>query len=135
MGRKTKYKHEFCQFAIDFMAKGYSKMALAAKLGINRDTLYEWARVNKDFSDSIKKGEAKSLYFWEKIGIKGMSGKIKGFNPAVWIFVMKNRFQYRDNPQDLEPIEDVTRESLATIAKKYLKELEILDNIDKANPN
>ena len=121
------------------MSKGFSKDVVAAKLGISRDTLYEWAKTHDDFSDSIKRGEAKSLYFWEKIGMDGMLGKIKGFNATVWIFVMKNRFHYRDNPpqidknEDEQTSEEATEESLTDIVARYGKELLILDKINQAS--
>lgn len=97
VGRPTKYNPQFCDKVVCLMAKGLSKDAVAGKLGISRDTLYEWCQVHEEFSDSIKEGEAKSRYYWEKIGMDGMMGKVKGFRPAVWIFIMKNRFGWRDN--------------------------------------
>lgn len=97
VGRPTKYDPSCCEKVVSFMAKGLSKEAVAGRLGISRDTLYEWCQTHEEFPDSIKEGEAKSRYYWEKIGIDGMLGKIKGFRPAVWIFIMKNRFGWRDN--------------------------------------
>lgn len=97
VGRPTKYDPNCCSKVVSLMAKGLSKDAVAGKLGISRDTLYEWCKSHEEFSDSIKTGEAKSRYYWEKIGMDGMLGKVKGFRPAVWIFIMKNRFGWRDN--------------------------------------
>lgn len=135
-GRPSKYDPKFCEAVVKYMKQGYSKETVAAKLGISRDTLYEWAKSYGDFSDSIKRGEMESYFFWEKAGIDGMRGRIKGFNPAVWIFVMKNRFRWRDQVQP--EVEDeaenkeklVTHESLSKIARKYGKELEILDKVN-----
>lgn len=97
VGRPTKYDPQYCSKVVSLMAKGHSKDAVAGKLGISRDTLYEWSNKHQEFSDTIKEGEAKSRYYWEKIGMDGMMGKVKGFRPAVWIFIMKNRFGWRDN--------------------------------------
>ena len=96
-GRPSKYDPKYCDKVVSLLSKGYSKEATAGKLGISRDTLYEWCQIHEDFSDSIKTGEAKSRYYWEKIGMDGMLGKVKGFRPVVWIFIMKNRFGWRDN--------------------------------------
>lgn len=96
-GRPSKYDPKYCGKVTSLLSKGLSKEAVAGKLGISRDTLYEWCQTHEDFSDSIKTGEAKSRYYWEKIGMDGMMGKVKGFRPAVWIFIMKNRFGWRDN--------------------------------------
>jgi hypothetical protein len=97
IGRPTKYDPKYCNQVVSLMIKGLSKDAVAGQLGISRDTLYEWCQAHEEFSDSIKIGEAKSRYYWEKIGMDGMIGKVKGFRPAVWIFIMKNRFGWRDN--------------------------------------
>lgn len=107
------------------MSEGYSKQALAGKLGISRDTLYEWGKAHKEFSDTIKAGEAQSLMYWEQVGIDGMMGKIKGFRPAVWIFVMKNRFGWRDNVAVIEEVEDpkeVDREDPAIRVRRIVEE-------------
>lgn len=103
-GRPSKYDSKYCEKVVSLMGTGLSKEAVAAKLGISRDTLYEWVNSHKEFSDSIKIGEAKSRYYWEKIGMDGMMGKIKGFRPVVWIFIMKNRFGWRDNVNIQEEI-------------------------------
>ena len=135
-GRLSKYDPTYCELVIQYMSKGFSKDVVAAKLGISRDTLYEWAKKHDDFSDTIKRGEVKSLYFWEKTGIDGMMGKIKGFNAIMWIFIMKNRFRYRDEIGAIKEEEvkkeryAVTPESLSDIARKYGKEFEILDRIE-----
>lgn len=132
VGRPSKYDPKYCIQALKFMAKGYSKDVVAAKLGISRDTLYEWCKIHPEFSDTIKVGEAKSLLFWEKTGIDGMMGKIKGFRPAVWIFVMKNRFGWRDVVEiEDKPIDLPRQESqenpevtLVRLLEKYGKQLQ-----------
>lgn len=97
MGRPAKYQPKYCDIAYKYMAKGHSKQAVAGKLGISRDTLYEWCRKYPKFSDTIKVGEMKSLQYWEELGMKAMMGKVKGFKPSFWIFTMKARFGWRDN--------------------------------------
>lgn len=110
-GRPTKYDPSCCVKVVSLMTKGLSKDAVAGKLGISRDTLYEWTNTHHEFSDSIKEGEAKSRYYWEKIGMDGMMGKVKGFRPAVWIFIMKNRFGWRDNVIIQEETTEVIQET------------------------
>lgn len=69
VGRPTKHESSCCGKVVSLMAKGLSKDAVAGRLGISRDTLYEWCNTHQEFSDSIKTGEAKSRYYWEKIGM------------------------------------------------------------------
>ena len=96
IGRPTKYKAEYCQKLVDFMAQGYSKEATAAHLDISKDTLYNWDKKHQAFSDAIREGEIKSRLFWEKTGMAGMLGKLPGFNATTWIFNMKNRHGWAD---------------------------------------
>src|SRR3989344_5489939 len=91
-GRPSKYKPEYCEFAIKLMDKGYSKYALAGKLRVSRDTIYEWCKNYPEFSDSIKRGEARSILFWETKGLEALEGKVKHFLVGLWIYIMKSRF-------------------------------------------
>ena len=99
MGRPTKYRPEMCEQIVEHMASGLSKFASAAKMGVNMDTLYEWARVHPEFSVAIKQGEQESILFWESLGIKGAAGEQEGFNATAWIFNMKNRLHWVDKSE------------------------------------
>jgi hypothetical protein len=95
-GRPSKYKPEYCEKVTEYMSQGYSKKALAALFNVNRDTLYNWTRLYPDFSDTIEIGEAKSLYFWEVMGIQGTQGLLPGFHGRTWKWNMINRFGWRN---------------------------------------
>lgn len=123
-GRPSKYHLKYCKVVLEIMTEGFSKEAVAAELGISRDTLYEWCRRYPDFSDTIKRGELLSQRYWEKIGMDGMLGKIKGFKVAIWIFIMKTRFGWSDNPvQKVTPkrfeVEELSDFDLGEIVRKY----------------
>lgn len=130
MARPTKYNPEYCQLIAKWMKKGHSKLFVAGRLGISRDTLYEWCRKYPEFSDTIKVGEMQSYAYWEELGMKAMLGKMKGFRPSLWIFTMKARFGWRDNSpvkktQDMaDVIEKETKQerpqrTIAEIVEKY----------------
>lgn len=111
-GRPSKYKKEYCDLLVEKMGEGYSIEAFAGFIGVSKDTIYEWADQRDEFSDAKKEGEAQSRLFWERMGMAGMVGKVKNFNSAVWIFNMKNRFGWRDQPaMDLR--DDVPEPTLA----------------------
>jgi hypothetical protein len=103
-GRPSSYKAEYCQELIQHMRGGLSFESFAGKIGKNRETLYEWASVHEDFSDAKKEAESLCQVWWENAGIAGMLGlkqtkdgvPLGSFNAAVWIFNMKNRFNWRD---------------------------------------
>lgn len=129
-GRPTKYNPAFCNIIIKMMKKGHSKQGVAGKLGISRDTLYEWCRRYPEFSDTIKVGEMMSYAYWEDLGMKAMMGKVKGFRPSLWIFTMKARFGWRDNSpvkstEDMADIiegdlkEEKPQRTMAEIVEKY----------------
>jgi len=92
MGRPTKYKPEYCQMLIDHMAEGLSFDAFAGKLGLERKTLYNWAKRYPEFKEAKQIGWDKNLFFWEKVGIDGILGRIKNFNAVAYIFNKKCRF-------------------------------------------
>jgi hypothetical protein len=96
-GRPSKYKKEYPKLLIAHMSKGLSFDCFAADCGVHIDTMHEWAKVHKEFSEAKRLGLALSLKVWEQIGIAGTTGKMKGFNTAAWIFNMKNRFRWRDS--------------------------------------
>lgn len=93
VGRPTKYKEEFCQMLIDHMSEGYSFDSFAGIVEVNIDTLYEWAKVQKKFSDAKNIGTAKSMAWWERIGRMGMINEIPFFNDRIWRLNMINRFR------------------------------------------
>lgn len=99
-GRKTKYEERYCEMVIEHRAKGFSFESFAGVIGVNRDTLYEWCKVHKAFSDAKKIGHEKCLLFWENKGIMGVDNA-KNFSAPTWIFTMKNRFsdQWKDKTE------------------------------------
>lgn len=107
-GRPSKYKPEFCAQVASHMKQGLSFESFAAVIGVNQDTLHEWAKVQPEFSEAKKEAYSHSLLFYERMGVAIMAGKMPKANVAAWIFNMKNRFKWRD----LHAIEDVneTRE-------------------------
>lgn len=106
-GRPSSYKPEYCQTLIEHMASGLSFESFAGKIGVDRDTLYEWTKVHPEFSDAKKKGTEACLFWWEQQGVfglysettrEGRSVTTRSMNAAVWIFNMKARFrgEWRD---------------------------------------
>jgi hypothetical protein len=113
IGRPSKYDPSYCQGLVDHMKQGLSFETYAAVIGVNQDTLHEWVKVHPAFSEAKKEGRIQSQLKWEQFGLAGMAGKIKGFNSAVYIFNMKNRFAWRDQPlEDNDRKESTLKEQL-----------------------
>ena len=97
LGRPTKYRPEMCERVIELMKDGCSLVEVAADLGVDRDSLYEWRRVYPDFSDTIKRGVALSNSWWERNGRVNLENK--DFSATLWYMNMKNRFGWKDKTE------------------------------------
>lgn len=79
------------------MAAGKSFFAFGARVGVHADTLYEWCKKHKDFSDAKRTGELKALAYWED-AVQNSRDKT-GAKPAMYLFTMRCRFgRYGYNP-------------------------------------
>ena len=97
MGRPTKYKSEYCEKVVELMSKGMSKNEVAANLGVDQVTLYNWADKHIPFFKAIKRGEQLSLAWWESEGRRSL--REKEFNHVLWYMNMKNRHGWRDKQE------------------------------------
>ena len=95
-GRRSKYDPKYCRDIVSWMSRGFSILSYAGKIGVDKNTLYSWAKNNPEFLTSLNVGKAKSVLFWERIGMLGMMGKIPNFSASTWIFQMKNRLGWSD---------------------------------------
>lgn len=95
---ETRYHPSICEKVINLMKKGYSEAVIAAHLGVTVITYNKW-KDKGEFRMAIEEGKVHSQLWWETQGIKAVQGQIKGFNSAVWIFNMKNRFGWRDKQE------------------------------------
>lgn len=108
-GQPTKYRPEYCQRLIDYVRETNEPFyCFAAELGISEETLYEWARKHKEFSESKKIALAIAKRNMTRIGIHAMVGKVKGFQMGAFAMIMKNCYGWADNPEaQEEDIDDV----------------------------
>lgn len=62
---------------VEHMSKGYSFRSFAAISDIPLTTLLRWADKNKNFQKYKELAEAKSLLYWETIGIASAQGQLR----------------------------------------------------------
>lgn len=88
---RQKMWQEFC----DHISSGLSMKSFA---GCDDETAFDYGRKYPEDcpAEDLQEAKRKSLLFWEKIGIGGVTGKIEGFNASTWIFNMKNRAGWAD---------------------------------------
>lgn len=126
-GRPSKYKPEMLPKIIKLMSEGASLLEVCAEIDIDTETKRDWCdlkspRYNKEFSDTIKKGEALSAVWWEKKGRHNLENK--DFSYTGWYMQMKNRFGWADKQ---ETKNEITIQITSTQVDKMQKALEIFN--------
>jgi hypothetical protein len=113
-GAPSKYKPEFCEEIIIHCRKGKSFERFASKIGVHIDTLHEWAEVHKEFGVAKKRAKQEALLYWMNLGEKsikgirlGPKGQTRAINWPLWIFWMKARFGWNDQPAESDDAGDV----------------------------
>lgn len=54
-GRPTLYREEYCGLVIKLARNGLGQYAIARRIGVTRQTLYNWAREHASFADALKR--------------------------------------------------------------------------------
>lgn len=99
-GRPSKYKTEFCDKIIELARIGKTQQQWAAELGVDNDTIQEWAAVHEDFSVAKRQADALCQNWWieqARVLSQNTSTYIgKRSEVAVLIFALKNIAKWRD---------------------------------------
>lgn len=111
IGRPSEYDPAYCELLIQDMANGFSFEAFAGKVGVSRQTLYEWVSVHPAFSDAKRRAVELCRRKWEELGMDGLPAGT--MNAAVWIYNMKCRF-----PQDWRDVQKVEVNDVTDEEKK-----------------
>ena len=79
--------------------RGGSDVETRAMLRISKDLWYRWLEEEPEFSETVKEARDLCEAWWVAHGREMATGDGKGM-PAVYIFNMKNRFKWRDKPEE-----------------------------------
>lgn len=108
---------EDCEGLVTHMSKGLTVDSYAGVLGVTIEQLSELIKTNPKLKNAFDRGTAKSMLFWEQIGMASILGikKVKSaggqeipigaVNSQNWQFIMKSRFGYNDK-QGRDPKDD-----------------------------
>lgn len=138
----SRYRPEYCDMLVEHMGNGLSFNAFAGVIKVSQGTLYKWSKKHPEFAEARTRGDAAALLYWEQCGKSGMLGEIKNFNPSVYIFSMKNKFDWTDRPEvknliegddsakDHELLQECPRDELYKLIKAKKETEEDKDVID-----
>lgn len=90
VGRPSKYKPEYCDVLEGHFEQGYSYEAFAGRIGVSKQTLYDWEKAHPEFLDAKRRYEGLTQLFWEGRLIALAKDKDEG-NATAIVFGLKNR--------------------------------------------
>ena len=70
----TKYTPELGTKILELMSQGYSIVGAAGKLGIGRQTVYDWEKQHEPFRNLMQVARAARQAHWEEEALETMSG-------------------------------------------------------------
>ena len=140
-GRKKLFNEKYHNEIIDTMKKGQSLSFFASKIGVSKQTIYNWINENKDFKESFEIAQTACQAFWETLALNNaLTAKGNG-NQIQHQMSKRFRDDYGDtsqinifnsnNQNNTKAIEDMTREELDIYYEKLLKEYQKVENNDK----
>jgi len=100
VGRPSKYRPEYCDDIVKYMAQGNTFVQFAAEIGVDYETLLAWSKKHPEFNGAKKKAEKATQSFWERVlrqASLGIPMKVNNEtlkpNTTLIIFLMKCRFR------------------------------------------
>lgn len=107
------------------MKEGLSYETFGAVIGVCKTTVYEWQYKHREFAEAKKLAWQEYQLFWEKMGVNGTKGKLKGFNSTSYIYNVKCRFRNSDtfgNDPDNQKNVTVKVQNIAELSEEQLNE-------------
>ena len=151
VGRPTKYDPKYCGMLIEHFKKGHSLKSFGATIGVHPATVFRWLSDKDDegkplypeFLEAREIANSYGLLFYEKIGLRGVRGfkseDMPGFNVTAWIFIMKNRFNWRDKKDvttnDKPIANNVIELTDEDLIKQLPKALDVIKQISDESAN
>ncbi len=96
VGRPTKYDPKYGPMMAAWVKKTQLPFyCFAAQIGISEDTLYEWKKKHKEFSEHTKIAKAVGKCEMMSEALKGMKGKTKYWNATTFAIIMNNCYGFK----------------------------------------
>jgi hypothetical protein len=121
MGRPSKYKPEFCLEVDSYLSEtGHGTMhmpkieSFAIRLGVSKNTLYEWAKENPDFQDALNRI---MLFQGERLIDDGIYGG-KEVNSTIVKLLLQNNHGMKERVDNTTNDKDLPTPILGGITKE-----------------
>lgn len=95
-GRPTDYRPEYCEKAVAWGRKGWSRAEIANGLDVARNTVANWEAVHPEFLSAMSRARDASLAWWEAQGRNGLGKGHDKFNHGLYAKCMAGRFADED---------------------------------------
>tara|TARA_R110000868_G_scaffold116596_1_gene310189 strand:+ start:136 stop:585 length:450 start_codon:yes stop_codon:yes gene_type:complete len=92
-GRPSKYTADAPERIVQYGKQGMCMAEMACEFDVTRETLYEWARVHPEFSDSLERAQEASESYWAGEIRKGLQKTPSEFQGAANLKYMAQRFK------------------------------------------
>lgn len=100
-GRPSKFEKWMCDEVVEFGRLGMEVHEFADELNVHRDTLYEWAKVHREFSDSLARAIQASEAFHTRHIRSQLHLPSQAANAASYLSYMGRRFKSWREASDL----------------------------------
>ena len=94
-GRPSEYDDTLPERLPEMFSGGESVAEVCREVGISKVTFYKWMKKHPELAAAYEDGKDISESWWMKLGRAGAAG-VNDINATVWIFNMKNRFDWGD---------------------------------------
>lgn len=133
-GRKKLFNQKYHRQIIESMKKGQGISYFAAKIGVSKQTVYNWINENKEFKESFEIAQTACQAYWENLALNNAL-KAQGNGNQIQ-YQLSKRFKndygdtasvniYNTNNQNVtKPLEEMTRIELEKYEAELLKKLE-----------
>ena len=93
-GHPTDYNPIYCERVLAWGEQGKSKAWMAARIGVVRQTLENWAQAHPEFMDAFTRSQDLAQGWWEDAGQNHMISRPSeaSINTGVWSRSMAARF-------------------------------------------
>ena len=98
-GRPSEYDETLHERLPEMFANGESVAEVCREIGISKTTFHYWMKQHDELAKAYEEGKFVSESWWMKLGRAGAAGAAD-INPSVWIFNMKNRFNWGDRTKN-----------------------------------